>query len=304
MLSEQSLELIDLVAQLGSFTAAANHLNKVPSAVSYAIKQIEDEIDVVLFERHHRSVSLTPAGSYFVEEARQVLKAMAVLKQDTVKVANGWRPTLSIAFDSVVRADRMAYLIRDFYAHFSDVELVIRKENFNGVWESLISGRCDMALGATASIPVGGPFLSKSMGKLHWCFVVAADHPLAAIDVPLIDEALLPYPAVCLTDTSWQFVAREFSVLPQQRRIQVPDWVQAVNLFRAGLGIGWLPRHLAQGFIKSGSLIEKTVVNPLPDSDCALVWNNRCQSPAMQWLLQYLGDEQQLRHYWIDEHSA
>ena len=67
MLSEQAFEMIDIVARVGSFTAAANKLNKVPSAVSYAIKQIEDDLGVILFERHHRSVSLTPAGEHVLE---------------------------------------------------------------------------------------------------------------------------------------------------------------------------------------------------------------------------------------------
>lgn len=54
MLSEQSMQLIDMVARVGSFTAAANKLHKVPSAVSYAVKQVEEDLGVVLFERHHR----------------------------------------------------------------------------------------------------------------------------------------------------------------------------------------------------------------------------------------------------------
>ena len=70
MLSEQSMLLIDMVARVGSFTAAANKLHKVPSAVSYAVKQVEEELGVTLFERHHRSVSLTAAGEHFVKQIR------------------------------------------------------------------------------------------------------------------------------------------------------------------------------------------------------------------------------------------
>jgi len=40
MLSEQTLHMIDIVARLGSFTAAANELHKVPSAVSYAVNRL------------------------------------------------------------------------------------------------------------------------------------------------------------------------------------------------------------------------------------------------------------------------
>lgn len=154
MLSEQSLQLIDIVSHLGSFTAAANKLHKVPSAVSYAIKQIEEELGVVLFERHHRSVSLTPAGAHFVKEARIMLKQLDDLKRETQRVANGWQPTLSIALDNIVRADRISVLIADFYRHFTDVELIIRIEVFNGVWEP--------CLPVAAMLPLAPPLPSRS----------------------------------------------------------------------------------------------------------------------------------------------
>ena len=120
MLSEQSLQLIDMVARVGSFTAAANKLHKVPSAVSYAVKQIEEELGVVLFVRHHRSVSLTAAGEHFVKQSRTLLTDIDAMRADTIRVANGWQPTLSIALDNIVRADKISNLIADFYrTHYS-----------------------------------------------------------------------------------------------------------------------------------------------------------------------------------------
>lgn len=65
MWSEYSLEVVDAVARNGSFSAAAQELHRVPSAVSYTVRQLEEWLAVPLFERRHRDVELTPAGVWF-----------------------------------------------------------------------------------------------------------------------------------------------------------------------------------------------------------------------------------------------
>lgn len=74
MWSEYSLEVVDAVARNGSFSAAAQELHRVPSAVSYTVRQLEEWLAVPLFERRHRDVELTPAGVWFLQEGRSVIK--------------------------------------------------------------------------------------------------------------------------------------------------------------------------------------------------------------------------------------
>ncbi|QLE85619.1 LysR family transcriptional regulator [Shewanella sp. Scap07] len=300
MFTEQTMQLIDMVARVGSFTAAANKLHKVPSAVSYAVKQVEEELGVVLFERHHRSVSLTPAGEHFVQQSRTMLTNMAKLRENTQRVANGWQPTLSIALDNIVRADKLSALIANFYRNFDNVELIIRIEVFNGVWEAIASGRSDIAIGATTAIPVGGDYHFRDMGEIEWAFLVSKNHPLAAIDTPLEDEQLKQYPSICLEDTSREIPKRMTWLLENQRRLVVPDWIRAINCFREGLGIGYMPMHFAAPFIQNGTLIQKQLVRPKAPSPCCLAWNSANQSPAMQWVLEYLGDTEKLQRDWFN----
>ncbi|AQS36249.1 transcriptional regulator, LysR family [Shewanella psychrophila] len=299
MLSEQSLQLIDMVARVGSFTAAANKLHKVPSAVSYAVKQVEEELGVTLFERHHRSVSLTLAGEHFVKQTRVLLTNMASMKDDTKRIANGWQPTLSIAFDNIVRADKISVLIADFYREFTNVELIIRIEVFNGVWESIATGRSDIAIGATTAIPVGGEYHFRDMGEIEWAFLVSKHHPLANIERPLTDDELRQYPSICLEDTSREIPKRMTWLLDNQRRLVVPDWIRAINCFREGLGIGYMPLHFAEPFINAGALILKDLERPRTPSPCCLAWNGANKSPAMSWVLDYLGDSEKLHKDWF-----
>ncbi|NKF50601.1 LysR family transcriptional regulator [Shewanella sp. WXL01] len=299
MLSEQSLNMIDIVARLGSFTAAANELNKVPSAVSYAVKQIESDVGVTLFERHHRSVSLTEPGKHFLQRSRELLREMSAIKHETQRVANGWKPELAIALDNIVRADRISSLISDFYRKFDDIELIIRIEVYNGVWESLATGRSDVAIGATSAIPVGGTYQYRDMKGVDWAFVVSKSHPLAKIDRPLTDDELRQYPAICLEDTSREIPKRTTWLLDNQRRLVVPDWIRAINCFASGLGVGYVPCHLAETFIRSGLLVRKTLVNPKIASACCLAWNPDNMSPALEWVLDYLGDTEKLYQEWL-----
>jgi len=299
MLSQQVFELIDVVAQSGSFTAAAKKLHKVPSAISYSVKQIEAELGVALFFRHHRSVSLTPAGEHFATKARQFLHDMALMKRDTQRVANGWQPTLSIALDNIARTDSVQALITDFYRQFEDVELIIRIEVFNGLWEALATGRSDIAIGATTANPVGGAFKFIYMGDIDWLFVVSANHPLADIMRPLTDDELRGFPSICLEDTSREIPKRIDWLLNNQRRLVVPDWHSAINCFVEGLGVGYIPAHLGEALIESGELIHKTLHRVKSPSPCCLAWNDEHMSPALAWVLAYLGDSEQLHRQWL-----
>ncbi len=74
MWSAHALEVIDAVARTGSFSGAADELHRVPSAISYTVKQIEEWLAVPLFERRHRDVVLTEAGAIFIKQSRSVIK--------------------------------------------------------------------------------------------------------------------------------------------------------------------------------------------------------------------------------------
>lgn len=70
-------------------------------------------------------------------------------------------------------------MIVDFYRHFSDVELRVSQEVFNGVRDALADGRAEMAIGATQAIR-RGRYAFRDMGMLSWKCVVASDHPFGS----------------------------------------------------------------------------------------------------------------------------
>ncbi|PVZ84988.1 LysR family transcriptional regulator [Serratia sp. S1B] len=301
MWSEYSLDVVDAVARTGSFSAAAQELHRVPSAVSYTVRQLEQWLAVPLFVRHHRNVELTPAGALFIKEARVVIKKMLDTRRQCQQVANGWRGQLRIAVDLIVKPQRSRQLLLDFYHHFPDVELVLQSEVFNGVWDALVDGRVDMAIGATRAVPVGGGYAFRDMGFINWLCVVSVSHPLAAMKGPLNDDQLRAYPSLVLEDTSRNLPKRVTWSLDNQRRLMVPDWVSAVDCLCSGLCVGMAPAHRVLPLVQSGELVVLQLREPFPPSACCLTWQQKAQLPAMSWLLNYLGDSETLNQEWLSE---
>ncbi len=298
MFAKSSLEMIDTVARLGSFSAAAQVLHKVPSAVSYGVRQVEQELDVVLFRRLARKVELTPAGEMFVKEARRLLRQMDELTMQTRRASRGWQKTLKLTLDNVVRLDKLKPLVEDFYQRFDFAELQINMEVFNGSWEAIAQQRADIVIGATSAIPVNGDFEVRDMGFLEWTFVMSPAHPLAKL-AKLTEETVSRYPAICLDDTSTSLPKRHSGYYPQQRRLLLPNWHTAAECLKNGLGVGYMPRHIADSLIASGSLIEKYMPDNQPLSQCCLVWRKDDSHKLIDWMIEYLGDSEQLNHDWL-----
>ncbi|MDE9427137.1 DNA-binding transcriptional activator PunR [Xenorhabdus bovienii] len=301
MWSEYSLEVVDAVARTGSFSAAASELHRVPSAISYTVKQLEEWLAVPLFERRHRDVELTEAGGIFVKEARSVIKKMHHTRHQCQQVANGWRGQFSIAVDQVVKPERTLQLILDFYRHFPDIELLIYPEVFNGVWDALVDGRVDVAIGATRASPVGERYSFRDMGFMPWLCVASPAHELVSIAEKLNDDQMRAYSSLCLEDTSRSLPKRDTWALDNQRRLIVPDWDIGLACLMDGLCVGMVPKHRALPLIRSGKLIALELEQPLPDSPCCLAWSQKIHSPALSWLLDYLGDSETLNAEWLQE---
>ncbi|MCU5772238.1 DNA-binding transcriptional activator PunR [Erwiniaceae bacterium BAC15a-03b] len=301
MWSEHSLEVVDAVARTGSFSAAASELHRVPSAISYTVRQLEQWLAVSLFERRHRDVVLTDAGKVFIQEGRAVIKKMLATRRQCQQVANGWRGQLSIAVDSIVKPQRTRQLVLDFYRHFPDMELLVSHEVFNGVWDALVDGRVDMAIGATQAIPVGGRFGFRDMGALNWRCVVSAAHPLAQKQGVIDEESIRQWPSLVLEDTSRSLTRRITWTLDNQRRLVAPDWESAFDCLLAGLCVGMVPGHFAAPLIASGELVTLNLPAAFPDSPCCVSWAQQSASPALNWLLEYLGDPETMNEEWLRE---
>jgi molybdenum-dependent DNA-binding transcriptional regulator ModE len=114
VLTLDALQLLDAIARRGSFAAAAAELGRVPSAITYAVRKLEDDLDVLLFDRRGYRAQLTAAGEELLREGRSLLLAADELTRRVQRVADGWERELRIALDTIIPFERLLPLIDGF----------------------------------------------------------------------------------------------------------------------------------------------------------------------------------------------
>jgi len=153
------------VADMGSFTAAGSALGATQSAVSVRLKKLEDRLGHRLLERTPRSVSLTPFGEGFVEDARNVLTAHdAALR----KVAGGNDPrTLSLGVSDHAAGAHLPAVLAELHASMPLLQLAVTV----GLSEQLASefghGKFDAVIVRRDAGPRNGRSLYRD--RLGWC---------------------------------------------------------------------------------------------------------------------------------------
>ncbi len=89
-LTPDSLAMLQVIAETGSFAAAARQLGVVPSALTYRVRQIEEALDVLLFDRSARQARPTEAGSELLREGARLLEEVEAVAHRVRRVATGW----------------------------------------------------------------------------------------------------------------------------------------------------------------------------------------------------------------------
>src|SRR5262245_47966217 len=98
-LTPEALTMMDTIARTGSFAAAAREMGRVPSALTYSVRQLEEALDVLLFDRRSRQAELTAAGRELLQEGRRLLHELDAVAHRVRRVATGWESELTIVFD-------------------------------------------------------------------------------------------------------------------------------------------------------------------------------------------------------------
>jgi DNA-binding transcriptional LysR family regulator len=290
-LTPDSIALLDAVQRTGSLAAAARELGKVPSAVSYTARQLEDAMDVLLFDRRGKAAQLTAAGQAMLAEGRELLQQIDDAARRVRRIAGGWESRLVITLDQIVRPQPVFELIEQFDAIECGTTLRIESDVLQGPWDALLSGRADLAVGATrdgSSLP---GLASRTLGRVEFVYCIAPYHPLAAIREPLSAEQLKPHRAIAIADTSRRLQPMTLGLLPGQTVLTLPTLQAKLMAQLQGLGGGYLPAHFAAPYLQSGRLVAKRVVNERPAVPIALVWRNADKGKALLWWVEKLSHD-------------
>ncbi|CAM4090835.1 LysR family transcriptional regulator [Bordetella tumulicola] len=288
-ITPELLYIIDAIARHGSFAKAARELGKVPSAVTYSVRKLEDALDVLLFDRSGHRARLTPAGQTLLQDGRQVLQSLDALAGRVKRVATGWELELRVAVSAVLPWPPMYDLIEGFRGCASVTTLRLSTEVLSGTWDALSSGRADLVIGADAAGAPSGAYRSQPLGELQFGFCVSPRHPLAALNRPLTAADIASYCAVVVADTSRDLPPRTRGLLNQQPLIVMPTMQAKIEAQIRGVGCGYLPLSLAAPHISQGQLVQCVTDDVVPMTEqLVYAWREQAPGQALTWWLEKL----------------
>jgi DNA-binding transcriptional LysR family regulator len=316
VLTPEALTMMDAIATSGSFAAAARQLGKVPSALTYNVRQLEDALDVLLFDRRSRQATLTAAGQELLDEGRRLLEQMDAVANRVKRVATGWETQLSIAVDDIISRSTMLDLCADFYsaaapsarasrpapstasaaASAPPTRLRVRTEVLAGTWEALVTGQSDLAIGIATDRELPSTLAMKELGPLEFVFAVAPQHALAATTEPIADGELIRHRAVAVADSAHRMTPITINLLPGQDVLTVSDMAAKIDALLRGIGCGFVPEPMVRGHIAAGRLLVKTLQRRRVAGRLGYAWRtvpsaNARKAPlglALRWWLERL----------------
>lgn len=286
------LQVFIAVAEAGSFSAAARKLNRAQSVVSYAINNLEQQLDVMLFERTGlRQPRLTVEGRAMLEDARRIVGGLEGMRARVRGLRQGLEAELSLAISTMVPLDEIIKVLSEFKDKFPTVSLTLNAGELGMVSDSVLRGISDIGF--------GGPLMKEDdrlsvtqIGQSCMLPVASASHPLVRLGRPLTLKDVRDEVQLVVTDPSGHTKGRDFNVLSYQIW-KVSDIATKYQLIKGGLGWGGLPHSYLKDDLRTGRLVQLDLdayrLGAYPLYEMHLV--SRPLGPAGSWIVERLASE-------------
>jgi len=258
----QLLQAFIAVAELSSFSLAAQKLHVTQSAISKRIGLLEQQLSTPLFDRIGRSVALTESGNLLLPRAKQLLddsdSTIRLIKEQQGQVTG----TLRIATSHHIGVHRLPPYLKQFRSRFPDVQLQVHFLDSEKAIQASSDGLFDLAvitLPEESSNDGSEPIQQHNLWKDPMQFVVGKEHSLAEKKI-ITAQDLLQFPAI-LPDTNTRTTKLVKTILETKgvkaNVSMTTNHLDAIKMM-VSVGLGWsaLPK----------TLIDNTVI-PLTVND-------------------------------------
>lgn len=283
----EALRVLNAIHSKGSFAAAADALFKVPSALTYTISKLEADLGVALFDRKGQRAILTPAGKLVLSEGSEILRAADDLEERVQQLESGWESKLVISKDTIISEAPLLKLIAEFCTLDKHVDITLIEEALGGGWDALQTNRADIALGVTGELPKG-QYDVALLGELEFVFAVSAKHPLADFIGLIEGHHIRQFPYIVVADSSRTLPGRTSGLFDNKQLIRVSSMKSKAQAQAAGIGVGFLPIHIAKPFLDNGSLVAKGTSLPRPPIPIYFAREKSTSGKAAQWFWERL----------------
>jgi DNA-binding transcriptional LysR family regulator len=276
------------VAEELHFGRAAKRLQMAQQPLSRQIRELEAEINVLLFHRTKRTVRLTEAGKVFLIEVKKTFQQAnqaVVLAQQTHRGEQG---QLSIGFTGAALNSILPRAVRQFKEHHPHIKLVLERSPTNEQVEALLSDRIDIGL---LHPPIDTDLLVvETLYREKLLIFLPDSHPLA-------HDASEPVSIKALSSEPFIFYPRQVGPVLYDRIIGLcqqagfsPNVVQEIfpqhtilGLVSASIGITLLHAS-AQAVVPTGVVIRK-LLEPTPELELAAAWHPNTTNPVLSTFL-------------------
>lgn len=252
-LTLDQLRALVAVADHGSFSAAARQLGRVQSAISQSVQGLETALGTTVFDRSGRVPKLNDAGRVILADARRLIEGAEALKARAESITADIEPELTLAVDAIFPIEVLTACLKDLADEFPSLPVTLFTEGLGGAEQRLRDGTARLAF----YVPFANIGDNREMDYLvsiPSVAVVAADHPLAAIDGPVDRDALEAAVQLVLTDRTPVSEGLSGGII-SHRQWRFADMTTRIQFLLAGFG--WchhIPTHMVREHIAAGRL--------------------------------------------------
>jgi len=271
----RQLQFLVAAAEAGSVTGAARALSISQSSVTEAIRALEDDLGVQLFERQARGLLITHKGSAFLRHARQILADVAAARsafRDEVESAPG---RLSLGVTSLVAGYVLSDILARYRRAHPRVDLSVTEDNGEYLQHLLIGGELDVAVLLTSSVRDRMALNVETLVVSPYRLWLPLGHPFADQESIALEE-LAGQPLIQLMVDEIEESTRSLTAaLPEKPKIAFRTRsVEAVrSLVATGAGLAILPGLVYRPWSLEGDRIEiRDVSGDLPSVQVGLAW--------------------------------
>jgi DNA-binding transcriptional LysR family regulator len=279
------LQILQAVAETGSFSAAGRKLNRAQSVISYAIANLEAQLGVRLFEREGtREPQLTDMGKAILEDARRMTGVLQRIRSRIEGHRRGLETEVALAIDSVLPAPVLIGTLKAFEAQFPTVTMRLNVGTLGMIVDQVMKSEADIGIGG---IPSEADVRLVEIGFVSMVPVAAPSHPLALMKGTVPLEELREHTQLVVIDQSQRTRGRDFSVFAY-RSWRLTDMHTKHVMIREGLGWGGLPRWMIADDLARGLLVELDLepFGEVRGPFFAMHRIDRHPGPAASWLIE------------------
>ncbi|MEM7014783.1 MAG: LysR family transcriptional regulator [Verrucomicrobiota bacterium] len=267
VLDTRQLRSFAMLAETGSFTAAAEKLFLTQSAVSHSIKSLESQLEAVLFERAGKRISLTPAGEQLLGHAHSILSRMEQAAHDVAAISRQGYGRIRIGAAQTACQYILPAVMREFRECFPNCEVSISPGDTAELLEMLENGQIDLAF--SIRMRKGDHFEFRPLFDDELAYAYSPMHPWAKVKelnashfrrVQFIVYAKQSFTAR-LVETYFQKIG-----WPMPAYLELGAMEAIKEFAKIGMGVGIIAPWVAKKEIEGGSL----VIRPLAPKEDAI----------------------------------